>query len=81
MIAVQAAGQVLQAPPGGLDVIAAIGAGEDRPDPRPLALGELLEDVAPFMHLTPLYQPQWTGQNRPFVDTANPAISGARDER
>ena len=24
---------------------------------------------------------QWTGQNRPFVDTANPAISGARDER
>ena len=25
--------------------------------------------------------PQWTGQNRPFVDTAKPAISGARDER
>ena len=25
--------------------------------------------------------PQWTVQNRPFVDTANPAISGARDGR
>ena len=29
----------------------------------------------------PCITPQWTGQNRPFVDTANPAISGARDER
>ena len=46
MIAVQAASQVLQAPPGGFDVIARIRAGEDRAHPRPLALGELLKDVA-----------------------------------
>ena len=54
--------------------------------PRDLGLaasgkpGSVLWDLPKDVQFTPI-DPQWTGQNRPFVDTAKPAISGARDER
>ena len=56
MLAIQPAGEVLQAPAGRLDVGTRIGAREDRPDPRPLHLREMLEHVAPLVDLTTLHQ-------------------------
>ena len=56
IIDVQPPGQVLQQAPGRLDVGVRIGAREGRLHPRTLGLGQILEHVAPFMHLASLYQ-------------------------
>ena len=49
MIAVQPAGQVLEAPARRLHVSTGIGTGADRSDPRPLHLGEMLEAAQAYL--------------------------------
>ena len=52
ILLVETAGEVSQQPRRGLDVLALIGALEDRQYPEPLTLRQMVEDVAGFLNLT-----------------------------
>ena len=56
MLLVETAGEVSQQPRRGLDVLALIGALEDRQYPGPLTLRQMVEDVAGLVDLAALHQ-------------------------
>ena len=78
MLLVETAGEVSQQPRRGLDVLALIGALEDRQYPGPLTLRQMVEDVAGLVDLAALHQRGTPEHRRDRRTRGRPKVSVGR---